>query len=137
MRPSFLQGQAKKENELLRGDAEIRPFIVLSSKGTVGFPFTGTVYNQGDFFKFIFSKALKCILLLDWMVKPHYNKFYYREAFCYSREISMSWQTACRDGALLMGGRQCSYYRLLSLLSDASGEIKFSGSGSLRRGGGW
>ena len=61
MRPSFLQGQAKKENELLRGDAEIRPFIVLSSKGTVGFPFTGTVYNQGDFFKFIFSKALKCI----------------------------------------------------------------------------
>lgn len=114
MRPSFLQGQAKRENELLRGDAEIRLFIVLSSKGTVGFPFTGTVYNQGDFFKFIFSKALKCILLLDWIVKPHYNKFYYREAFCSSGEISMSWQTACRDGALLMGGRQCSYNRLLS-----------------------
>lgn len=35
--------------------------------------------------------------------KAPYNKFYYREAFCYNREISVSQQTACLDGDLLMG----------------------------------
>lgn len=35
--------------------------------------------------------------------KTPYNKFYYREAFCYNREISTSSKQPCMDGDLLIG----------------------------------
>ena len=72
------------------------------------------------------------------MVKPHYNKFYYREAFCYNREISMSQQTACTDGDLLMGRRQCSYSSSRQLSDSSEKYVKFSGPRLCEEGrGGW